>query len=109
VRQVQQLGDFSCRIMNSVLSEVTTGANLKHVETADKAAPVIDANVQIKANPFKQVAAELSQPHELKHVEPQDTIDKSAPVIESNVQIKENKHGDLLSEIKRRVSTEEAA
>merc|ERR1711998_791076 len=85
--------------MNSILGEVEKGTNLKHVEVNDKAAPVIEADVKIKPNPFKQVEAELNQPHELKHVD--EVKDKSAPLIEPDVQIKANGHNDLMSEIRR--------
>ena len=79
----------------------------QHVEVNDKAAPMIDPEVKIKENPFKQVASDLTQPHELKHVE--EIKDKSAPFIDPEVQIKENGHNNLMSEIVRRASTEVAS
>merc|ERR1711907_71535 len=88
---------------SSVLSEVEKGAHLKHVEVNDKAAPVIE-NITLKENPFKKVASDLNQPHELKHVE--DIKDTSAPVIDAGVHIKENGHNELMSEIVRRASQE---
>lgn len=87
--------------MQSVLSEIENGANLKHVDVIDKAAPMIE-NVTIKENPFKQVANEIAKPHELKHVT--DVNDKSAPYIEADVHIKPNAHNDVMSELQRRMS-----
>jgi len=91
--------------METVLNDVTKGANLKHVEVNDKAAPMIE-NITLKENPFKKVTSELEQGRELKHVD--QVNDKSAPYIEKDVQIKANGRDQLLSEIqKRKTETEE--
>ena len=87
----------------SFVNDIAGGATLKHVDTVDKSAPVIEETVKIGANPFSSVAAEITQGHELKHVE---TVDKSAPAIEANVHIKENQHNALLAEIAAKTTTE---
>ena len=81
----------------SFVADIPAGAQLKSVETVDKSAPVIDKEVKIGENPFKKVASDLLQPHELKHVA--ETVDKSAPVIDKDVKIGANKHAELMSEI----------
>ena len=80
----------------SSVADIASGAPLKAVETVDKSAPVIDKDVKIGENPFKQVASELVRPHELK---PAQTVDKSAPVIDQAVKIGTNGRSALMSEI----------
>ncbi len=63
---------------NTLLSEISSGKELKHAETADKSAPIIAGDVKIKTVDRKGFLAEVAQPHDLKHAE---TADKSAPVI----------------------------
>ncbi len=63
---------------NTLLSEISSGKELKHAETTDKSAPVIEGDVKLKTVDRKGFLAEVSLPHDLKHAE---TTDKSAPVI----------------------------
>lgn len=87
--------------MQSILGEVEKGTDLKHVEVNDKAAPVIE-NITLKENPFKKVATDLTEPHELKHVD--QINDKSAPLIDSDAHIKPNHRNELMTELKKRTS-----
>jgi hypothetical protein len=82
--------------MDALKSEIAKGAELKHVETDDKAAPKIEADVKIGENKHGDLLSEVTKGAELKHVE---TDDKSAPKIDADVKVGENKHGDLMSEI----------
>ena len=63
---------------------------------------MIDPEVRVKENPFKQVVPDLTKPHELKHVE--EVKDASAPFIDQEVHIKANGHSNLMGEIVRRGS-----
>ena len=70
-------------------------AKLKHTETVDKSAPVIE-NVEIKKHDRSQLLDGIHGGAELKKAE---TNDRSAPVIESDVKVQENKRGALLADI----------
>eukprot|EP01101_Sappina_pedata_P013106 TRINITY_DN93_c0_g1_i8.p1 TRINITY_DN93_c0_g1~~TRINITY_DN93_c0_g1_i8.p1 ORF type:complete len:634 (-),score=264.72 TRINITY_DN93_c0_g1_i8:384-2012(-) len=90
---------FTTAQMENVLKGVEAGeAKLKHAETVDKSAPVIESDVKIGTNNHGALLGEVTKGAELKHVE---TVDKSAPVIENDVKIGTNNHAALLSEIKK--------
>lgn len=78
-----------------LLDAIAKGAELKHVETADKSVPVIEA-VEIKKHDRGAFLAEVSGDHQLKHAE---TVDKSVPVITPDVHVGESKRPALLAEI----------
>jgi len=63
---------------NSLLSDISKGKALKHTETVDKSAPVIEKDIKIKPSPQKIILQEIVKPRELKHAQ---TVDKSAPSI----------------------------
>lgn len=83
------------------LSDISKGADLKHVETADKSAPKIEPDVHISASPMNAVKDELKTEHQLKHV---DTNDRSAPVIEKDVHVHENPRPAIMAEIASRAA-----
>jgi hypothetical protein len=66
------------------MAEVHQPHHLKHTETQDKSAPLIDSSIHINQNNRKDLFREIQQPHQLKHTETHDT---SAPVIDSDVHI----------------------
>ncbi|GAM20942.1 hypothetical protein SAMD00019534_041170 [Acytostelium subglobosum LB1] len=80
-----------------LFAEVQKGAPLKHTDTVDKSAPLVEPGVTIKQNQHGALLNEISADHKLAHAE---TVDKSAPVIDSSVHIKENNRASLLSDIK---------
>jgi hypothetical protein len=63
--------------------------SLKPTTTNDKSVPKVE-------NTQKQLANEISGPHELKHA---DVADKSKPAVQGAT-VKKNVHGQLFSEIK---------
>ena len=70
-------------------------AKLKHTETVDRSAPVIE-DVEIKKNDRSQLLEGINKGAELKKAE---TNDRSAPVIENDVKVQENTRGALLADI----------
>ena len=102
-----EITDFAAQggvkvVKESVLSEVTHAPELKHVEVADRSAPMIEADVKLKPSPMPQLTKELTGSNvQLKHVE---TADHSAPVIDSNVTLKKSSMPALVDEIKRKAS-----
>jgi len=80
---------------DALLADIGKSHELKHVETTDKSAPVIE-NVEIKKNDRGAFLAEVAAEHNLKHAE---TVDKSAPVISADVHVGESKRPALLAEI----------
>ena len=68
---------------------------LKHTETVDKSAPVIE-NIEIKKNDRASLLDGINKGAELKKAE---TNDRSAPVIEGDVKVQENTRGALLADI----------
>merc|ERR1712146_718173 len=68
---------------------------LKHVETVDKSAPVIEDDVKVGKNPMPEVAAEIAKGTDLKHVE---TDDKSAPKIDPETKVGKNNNKEVFSE-----------
>lgn len=72
-------------------------AKLKHAETVDKSAPLIEGDVKIKKVDRTGFLNEVTAEHQLKHAE---TVDKSAPVITADVHVGESKRPALLAEIK---------
>ncbi|KAL1519075.1 hypothetical protein AB1Y20_003342 [Prymnesium parvum] len=95
----------------SLSTEISTAAPpLKHVETVDKSAPVIEGGVKIKENPFKSVLAEIGEPTtpaRLKHVD--EAKDASAPLIDPSVVIKPSPFKSLNAEIAEFAAATEAA
>merc|ERR1711976_561688 len=82
---------------DKVFSEIAAGgAQLKHAETVDKSAPVIEGDVKIGKNSHGDLMKEVEGGAQLKHAE---TVDKSAPVIEKDVTVGESKRPALLAEI----------
>jgi hypothetical protein len=82
--------------IKAVVADVPKGADLKHVETVDKAAPILEP-VTIKKIDKEARLGEISKGADLKHVE---TSDKSAPVIE-DVKIKPATMPALVEQIKK--------
>jgi hypothetical protein len=82
--------------IKAVVKEVEKGADLKHVETVDKAAPKIEDGVQVKKIDHEARLAEIAKGADLKHVE---TDDKAAPKIDDNVHIKKNDRDALNAEL----------
>eukprot|EP00121_Abeoforma_whisleri_P000492 Awhi_evm1s430 len=65
---------------DQVISSIPNAdVKLKHVETVDKSAPVIESDVKIGTNNHGSLLAEVSKGTDLKHVE---TDDKSKPAID---------------------------
>jgi len=84
---------------DKVFSEIASGsAALKHVETTDKSAPVIEGGVQLKKHDRGSLLTEVQAGTELKHA---DTVDKSAPAI-ADAKVGQNSHATLFSEIKQK-------
>jgi len=84
---------------SEALKAIEAGAaELKHVETVDKSAPVIEGDLKVKAAAQPAVFAELQRSPSLKHVEA--TNDRSAPVIEAETKVAPNARPALLDEIK---------
>merc|ERR1712098_128862 len=81
---------------DQVLKDIEGDHSLKHVETVDKSAPVIDSEVHIKKVDREGFLNEVKADHSLKHVE---TTDKSAPAIDPEVHVKKVDRTGLLSEI----------
>jgi len=90
---------------NKILEEISKEHQLKHVETVDKAAPLIDKDVKIGKNPLPDVleALKSADPATLRHAE---TVDKSAPHIEKDTHIGQNPRAAVFSEIQKRASQE---
>jgi len=81
-----------------VLSDIAKAPDLKHVEGADRSAPVIEAGVTLKPSPMAALKSELTGSSvELKHVE---TADHSAPVIDADLKVKKSLMPQLVGEIK---------
>jgi hypothetical protein len=94
---------------SDMLKAVEAGnTELKHVETTDKSAPVIESDTKVKAAAQPEVFAEIKRKSitELKHV---DTVDKSAPVIEAEVKVAKSARPSILGEIKAKVAEHPAA
>ncbi|BFU20136.1 actobindin, putative [Entamoeba histolytica HM-1:IMSS-B] len=70
-------------------------AKLKHTETVDKSAPVIE-NVEIKKGDRNELLSGIKEGKELKKVE---SNDRSAPVIAADAKLQENTRGALLADI----------
>ncbi|BFU25272.1 actobindin, putative [Entamoeba histolytica HM-1:IMSS-B] len=70
-------------------------AKLKHTETVDKSAPVIE-NVEIKKGDRNELLSGIKEGKELKKAE---TNDRSAPVIPADAKVQENNRGALLADI----------
>ncbi|EKE42600.1 hypothetical protein ENUP19_0054G0090 [Entamoeba nuttalli] len=70
-------------------------AKLKHAETVDKSAPVIE-NVEIKKGDRNELLSGIKEGKELKKVE---SNDRSAPVIAADAKVQENTRGALLADI----------
>jgi len=85
---------------DKVISEIAGGAKpeLKHAETIDKSAPVIDKSVKVKKVDREGFLDEVSKGKELKKAE---TVDKSAPVIGEDVKVKKNERPALLGDIQK--------
>ena len=69
--------------------------SLKHAETADKSAPMIEKDTKIGKNPLPDVLKDVAKGTDLKHV---DTNDKSAPAIEADTKIGKNNNKEVFSE-----------
>jgi len=88
---------------NPVLSEITKEHALKHAETVDKSAPVIDSSVHVKESVRPALLQEIGQEHHLKHA---DTVDKAAPKIDTDVHVKESVRPALFAEIQSKAKDE---
>eukprot|EP01125_Pyxidicula_operculata_P019442 TRINITY_DN705_c0_g1_i2.p2 TRINITY_DN705_c0_g1~~TRINITY_DN705_c0_g1_i2.p2 ORF type:complete len:111 (-),score=38.91 TRINITY_DN705_c0_g1_i2:115-447(-) len=83
---------------NQLIEEIQKGAKLKHAETVDKSAPLIDSSVQIKEAPQVKVFEEIKSEH---HLKPTETKDKSAPLIDKDVKIKPAPQIAMFEDIKK--------
>jgi uncharacterized protein YjbJ (UPF0337 family) len=88
-------GDF-----NALLDEIKEGAALKHVETADKSKPVIDAEkpIQLSKLDKRQLLSEIKEGADLKHV---DTEDKSTPAFDKSLHVKTWDRQGFLDEVRQ--------
>ena len=85
--------------MDKVLGDINK-AELKHTETVDKSAPVIDKDVSVKKCDRKEMLAGVeTQKDNLKHTE---TVDKSAPVIDKDAKVGQSQRPALLAEIQKK-------
>mmetsp|Transcript_37388 Transcript_37388/g.93929 ORF Transcript_37388/g.93929 Transcript_37388/m.93929 type:complete len:92 (-) Transcript_37388:63-338(-) len=82
----------------AILAAVTEKHELQHVETVDKAAPKIEADVKVGKSPMPDLLKEVTKPHELQHVE---TVDKAAPKIEADVHVGKSARPQLFAEIEQ--------
>ena len=65
---------------DKLMADIAGGEKkLQHVDTEDKSAPKIDADIHIKENKHGDLMADITGEKKLQHVE---TVDKSAPKIE---------------------------
>merc|ERR1719453_2277883 len=84
-------------VKEGVLSEVAKTPELKHVEMADRSAPLIEADVKLKPSPMSELTKQLTSTQlELKHVE---TADHSAPKVEADVRVQPSPMVALQKEI----------
>lgn len=86
----------SINMAEQVIKAIEGEHHLKHVETVDKAAPLIDPSVQVKKVDRDGFLNEITSDHQLKHVE---TVDKATPAIDPNVHVKKVDRTGLLSDI----------
>jgi len=85
-------------ILEVIAREEFAKANLKHVETVDKAQPQVEA-VPVRKNVHSKVMEQIQhvEANELKHVE---TVDKAQPSIDCKAKIKKSNRPKLMNEVK---------
>jgi len=87
------------QLKEKVMDDIkTTKVELTHVDTVDKAQPVIES-VPVRKNVHGQVMEEIqkAESKDLKHV---DTVDKAKPVIDESAHVKQSVRPKMLEEVR---------
>lgn len=95
--EVKAVGSHKCVLLDLKYHYDEHAASLKHVETVDKARPVLEGDVNLRKFDRNNLLDEIHSSVELRHVE--SPSDRSSPVVDPSIRVGSNPHFEVLSEL----------